>query len=82
MRTSTERLHILLKHLGARGRQSTPKGVGLKTCLVAKDLGLIEIHGDIRNPTLQRTEAGLAYWRRHIRAQRQQQLGKGAKRLN
>lgn len=59
--TAQHRLNLLLKHLTRRKERSSPKGVGLRTCLQARDLGFVEILGDMRNPKMRLTTIGYAF---------------------
>lgn len=55
------RLSTLLSHLAADEYRVAPLGVGLKTALEGRELGLIEINLDGRKPLYRLTEVGLAY---------------------
>ena len=55
------RLNLLLNHLRKERWRKLPPQVGLKTALVAQDLGLIESRGDdLRTRSYRLTAAGLA----------------------
>jgi hypothetical protein len=56
------RLNLLLNHLQKGRWRNLPNQVGLKTALVAQDLGLIESRGDdLRARTYRLTSGGRAY---------------------
>lgn len=56
------RLKLLLNHLQKGRWRTLPHQVGLKTALVAQDLGLIEFRGDdLRTRTYRLTSGGRAY---------------------
>lgn len=59
-----QRLLVLLDALSSTSLKQRPKGVGMKTLIEARDNGLIEIIGDIRNMTCVLTEEGKALQRR------------------
>jgi hypothetical protein len=59
------RLDLLLNHLQKGRWRKLPNQVGLKTALIAQDLGLIEARGDdLRQRTYRLTAVGGAYLRR------------------
>jgi len=59
------RLDLLLNHLQKGRWRKLPNQVGLKTALIAQDLGLIEARGDdLRQRTYGLTSDGGAYLRR------------------
>jgi hypothetical protein len=56
------RLNLLLNHLQKGRWRKLPYQVGLKTALVAEDLGLVESKGDdLRARTYRLTAAGRTY---------------------
>jgi len=56
------RLKLLLNHLRVGRWRKLPKQVGLKTALVAVELGLIESKGDdLRTRSYRLTSGGFAY---------------------
>jgi hypothetical protein len=56
------RLNLLLNHLQKGRWRKLPNQVGLKTALVAEDLGLVEAKGDdLRTRTYRLTAAGKTY---------------------
>ncbi|AYM66014.1 hypothetical protein G6L68_23075 [Agrobacterium fabrum] len=54
------RLTALLQHLDDRSFRRPPKHVGLKTMIIARDAGLIELGTDLRLPVAKLTAAGRA----------------------
>ncbi|KQS74513.1 hypothetical protein [Rhizobium sp. Leaf383] len=54
----TDRQKKLLAALATYELRKAPKGVGLKTAIVARDLGLVEIEMDGRIPSYRLTKAG------------------------
>lgn len=59
-----QRLLLLMDALGSTPSKERPKGVGMKTLIEARDKGLIEIIGDIRNIACVLTEEGRALQQR------------------
>jgi hypothetical protein len=58
------RLNLLLNHLQKGRWRKLPDRVGLKTALIAQDLGLIEARGDdLRQRAYRLTAVGDAYLR-------------------
>lgn len=56
----TQRLEVLLNYLTATELRGAPTGVGLRTALEARDLGLVEIVMKGRVAAFRLTEAGKA----------------------
>jgi hypothetical protein len=74
MSTEEERLFFLLTRLTRRKERAAPKGVGLKTCLQARELGYVEIVGDLRKPTLRLTSTGFIVRRTAMDTQKEEKL--------
>jgi hypothetical protein len=55
------RLLLLLAHLRPSRWRKTPANVGLKTGLIAEQMGLVVSRGEIRTRTYRLTAAGIAF---------------------
>jgi hypothetical protein len=51
----------LVNALSAEIFKSPPRGVGLKTLIIGRMCGLIELSGDIRRPACRLTQKGLTF---------------------
>jgi hypothetical protein len=63
MPSGNKRLLLLLRHLSSESFGAVPSGTGLKTAIVAREMGLIEWEGTKLDWTYRLTEAGLRYRR-------------------
>lgn len=63
MKPIPQRLVALLNHLNTVNPKPTPKHVGLKTMIVAKDLGYVTGEGEFPHRALLLTAKGQAYLR-------------------
>jgi hypothetical protein len=59
--TGHVRLLLLLAHLRPSRWRKTPVNVGLKTGLIAEEMGLVVSRGEIRTRTYRLTAAGIAF---------------------
>jgi hypothetical protein len=55
------RLRLLLSHLRKSRWRKTPPNVGLKTALLAEEMGLIVSRGEILSRSYRLTAAGVAF---------------------